>query len=63
MPIIIKTMPGILPIRFPLNTTLKAKPTTKKPMPAVLLFIINDYAKAQTKVQADYCSLFISCLI
>ena len=46
MPIIIKTMPGILPIRRPLNTTVKAKPKTNKPMPTFLLFIINDYAKA-----------------
>ena len=55
MPIIIKTMPGMLPTRFPLNTTVKAKPKANKPMPVVLLFIINDYAKAQAKVQADYC--------
>ncbi len=40
----------MLPIRRPLNTTVKAKPKTNKPMPIVLLFIINDNAKAQKKV-------------
>jgi hypothetical protein len=46
IPIIIKMMPGMLPIRRPLNTTVKAKPKTNKPIPTALLFIINDYAKA-----------------
>ncbi len=42
-PIIIKIIPGILPIRRPLKVTVKAKPKTKSPIPIPVLFIMNKY--------------------